>query len=479
MEINVQEIKKQITEAFHGSSDLGFRDFFAGGRASALCFIDGLSDKAGLELNVIKPLMRAGALNGPSCLEFLKSNTAAADGVKPEADFAAAVGMLASGDTVLLIEGADSFYIFQIRGQPSRAISEPPTSTVLKGPREGFTEDARTNVILLRKRLKSKDFVTESFEIGRYTKTSVSVSYINGIADLSVVAKIKDRLSAIDIDGIIDSSYIGEYLKEKKYGILKQIGTSEKPDIVAAKLLEGRVAVVVDGSPVVLTLPFVLIEDLQDSADYYKNDVRAFFMRLIRVAGEVVALLLPGFYVAILTQHYQLLPLNFLLSLLTTVQELPFTAEIEMIFVLLIFEILNEASIRMPRYMGMSLSLIGAIILGDTAVKAGLISSPTVLIAAISNIGIYCIPDEVSSFSLFRMAFVLASSLFGFFGLALSAVAAAVYLLTYEGYGAPYLAPFAPFIRSDMKDAIDRESLRDRHIRPFSIPRSDNDFRQK
>ncbi|MDR2090847.1 MAG: spore germination protein [Clostridiales bacterium] len=402
--------------------------------------------------------------------ESLKSIITSAETAAAETDFGALVGRIAGGEAALFIENADEFYLFAIKNQPARAISEPPTSTVLKGPREGFTEDFKVNTVLLRKRLKTEKFVIETLKIGRYTNTTVAVAHISGIADPKIVEKIKRRLENIDVDGIIDSSYLAEFLKERKYSMLKQIGVSEKPDIVAAKLLEGRVAVISDGSPIVLTIPFILLEDLQDSADYYKNDVRSFFIRLVRIFGEVLAMLLPGFYVAVLTRHYQLLPVNFLISIITSVRELPFTAEIEMIFVLLLFEILNEAGVRMPRYVGMSLSLIGAIILGDTAVKAGLISSPTVLIAAMSNIGIYCIPDEIASFSLFRLALVLASSLFGFFGLILCSIAIAAYMLTYNGYDAPYLAPFAPYIAEDIKDSIDKRGLLGMKERPRSIP---------
>ncbi|MDR3293756.1 MAG: spore germination protein [Clostridiales bacterium] len=498
MVVNVEDFKNRLKEEFHGSEDLTFREFFVLKKRALLCFIDGLIDKKSIELHVLTRLMEAkptafqGGENGetgassddgkngiePYGLGFIRAHVSSADDAEGESDFTAFSERIAQGDLGLMIDGAEEFYLFVMRGQPSRAVAEPPTATVLKGPREGFTESMKTNTALIRKRLKHKDFVIESLKIGRYTSTSVTVAYLYGIAEEHVVQKIKERLQAIDTDGIIDSSYLTEYLKERKFSMLKQVGTSEKPDIVAAKLLEGRVAIIADGSPIVLTIPFILLEDLQDSADYYKNDARAFFIRMIRLMGELIALLLPGFYVAVLTQHYQLLPMNFLISIITSVHELPFTAETEMIFVLILFEILNEASIRMPRYIGMSLSLIGAIILGDTAVKAGLISSPTVLIAAISNIGIYCIPDEISSFSIFRILIVLASSLFGFFGLVLCTLAIAAYMTTYGGYGAPYLAPFAPMIKDDFKDAIDKESQINLTKRPFSIPHK-NDIRGK
>ncbi|MDR1939742.1 MAG: spore germination protein [Clostridiales bacterium] len=495
MIIEIDGLRARLEEAFHRTDDLNFKEFYAGGKPVCICYIDGLIDKLSVERNVIDALIKSrlqgGADNNAdgqgqgktgeavtSYFDVLKAHISAADETATETDFEKLVKKIADGDVALFIGGAGEYYLFSIRSNPSRAISEPPTSTVLKGPREGFTEDMKINTALLRKRLRSRDFVVETIKVGRYTSTGVSLVYISSIADPNIVEKVRKRLKEIDVDGVIDSSYLAEFLKERKYSMLKQIGVSEKPDIVTAKLLEGRVAVVSDGSPIVLTIPFILIEDLQDSADYYKNDARSFFIRMIRIIGEILALLLPGFYVAVLTRHYQLLPMNFLISVINSVNELPFTVEIEMIFVLLIFEILNEASVRMPRYIGMSLSLIGAIILGDTAVKAGLISSPTVLIAAMSNIGIYCIPDEISSFSIFRLALVLASSLFGFFGLILCALAMTAYMLTYDSYGAPYLAPFAPYIREDIKDSIDKQSLLNLKKRPESIPHQ-NDIRMK
>ena len=341
---------------------------------------------------------------------------------------------------------------------------------MLKGPREGFIEEIKTNITLLRRRLKTPDFVVKNLSVGRYSSTAIAVAYIDGIAVNNVVNEIVERLQKIDIDGIIDGSYVASFIQGRRYCFFNQVGSSEKPDVVASKLLEGRVAIIVDGSPLVLTLPFVLFEDLQDGYDYYSNDWASSLARLFRVLGGLLTVILPGAYVALQSHHYHLMPLKFLITLMSATNGIPFPPAIEMFFVLILFEILNQASIRMPRLMGISLSIVGAIVLGDTAVKAGLISSPAVLVTALSAIGIFCVPDQVGALSILRFIFLCCSAVMGLFGIVILLILLTAYLVSLSSYGAPYLAPYAPRISPDLKDGMLKSSTANMDERPFSIP---------
>ena len=276
----------------------------------------------------------------------------------------------------------------------------------------------------------------------------------------------------IEIDGVMDSSYVAKIIEKRPYSIFKQIGGSEKVDVVAAKLLDGRVAILVDGSPIVLTIPFLLIEDFEDSQDLYKKPALVDFSRLVRLFGVFFALFLPAAFVAVQSHQYQILPLQLMITILSATGGIPFSPTLEMIIALLLFEILSEASIRMPKHVGMALSVVGAIVLGQTAVEAGFLSSLTVLIVAMSGIGIYTVPDQAGVISTLRIFAVVIAGLLGIYGVLLFSLSILAYLSEISSFGVPYLAPFAPIEENDVKDALIKENLCDRYTRPYSYPLS-------
>ena len=455
-----------MSNTFHNSDDLFFREVNTDYVQCILCYLDGGSDKIVLEQDILSPLLSAREkVNGDN----LSSHIFFGEEIKP-VEMSECPSKVAEGDVILFLDGEQKGHLISIRKFDKRAIAEPPTSNVLKGPREGFIEEIKTNITLLRRRLKTPDFVVKNLSVGRYSSTAIAVAYIDGIAVNNVVNEIVERLQKIDIDGIIDGSYVASFIQGRRYCFFNQVGSSEKPDVVASKLLEGRVAIIVDGSPLVLTLPFVLFEDLQDGYDYYSNDWASSLARLFRVLGGLLTVILPGAYVALQSHHYHLMPLKFLITLMSATNGIPFPPAIEMFFVLILFEILNQASIRMPRLMGISLSIVGAIVLGDTAVKAGLISSPAVLVTALSAIGIFCVPDQVGALSILRFIFLCCSAVMGLFGIVILLILLTAYLVSLSSYGAPYLAPYAPRISPDLKDGMLKSSTANMDERPFSIP---------
>ncbi len=377
---------------------------------------------------------------------------------------------LLCGDIILCVEGQSDYGVINARKYTTRSITEPPTETVMRGPREGFIEDIKTNLSLLERRLKTPDLCIDKIEIGRRTKTSVAVCYLGSVAAKHVVEKIKERLNKIDIDGIVDSHYLVPYIEEKPLSLFTQTGISEKPDIVAAKLLEGRVAIIVDGSPMVVTVPFVLMEEFQSGEDYYQRSTYSTFIRVLRFFALALATLLPALYVALQNFHYTLIPVRFMVTLMTAIKGLPLSPIAETIFVLLLFEIIREASVRMPRAVGMAMSIVGALVLGETAVNAGIISSPAVMITALSSIALFTAPNLIGPMSVLRLAFTLIGGLCGLFGLILAVLFTVHYVSSLNAYDAPYLAPISPLIYSDFKDAIERAPLTAMKKRPKSIP---------
>lgn len=373
------------------------------------------------------------------------------------------------GSVVLFLNNSSKILSIDIQKFNARAPSEPPTTPVIQGPREGFTEDIKTNLGLLRKRFYSKDLVLKNLTIGRHTKTQIVIAYLDGIVDMKIVKEVERKLKKIDVDGVVDSYYLVPYLSNRPNSLFKQVGNTEKPDIVCAKLLEGRVAIIVDNTPIVLTLPFVLLEELQNTNDYYTNYLYSSLLRFIRIIGGLFAVLGPGIYIALQLFHYNIMPLKYLITIADSTQQIPFTPFIEILFISLLFQILYEVSLRLPSYLGLATSIVGALILGDTGVKAGLISPPAVIVVAIAKIALYTIPEQAAQITVLQFVFLLIGASLGLLGLIGGLIYVISYLNSIENFGSPYLAPFSPFILTDNKDGLFRVPWTSMRERPYSF----------
>lgn len=379
------------------------------------------------------------------------------------------VAEILDGNSLLLIDGEKTGFIVGAKLLPNRAIMEPPTDVTVKGPREGFIEDIKTNMSLVRKRLKSPDLQFETLRVGKRSQTAVTLCWLNDIAKTELKEDIKKKLQQINVDVIPDSSYIAAFLSPRKHSIFRTLGTTEKPDVFSAKLCEGRVGVLVDGSPIALTAPFFLSEDLQSSEDYYISPFAATSFRFLRCLALFVAILLPAFYVSAQLFKMQLLPLGLMLTIASSVQSLPLSPSLEMFVVLFLLETLKEASIRMPKYVGMSLSVVGALVLGETAVSAGFLSTPAIIIVAFSGICMYTVPNFVETGSLLRWLFLLVAGSIGPFGIVLLFALVLYYLLSSDAFDAPMLAPFSPLFARDLRDSVVKYDMLSLKKRPLSL----------
>ena len=452
------------------SEDITFLDVKIGKTDACLIFVNDLTDKEHMGELILKP---ASAFKGSLSATSFFSTFLSPEKTKVF-DFESAVTDLLLGNALLIADGIDFILSFGLKQFEKRAISEPPTSTVIKGPREGFVELLPVNISLIRRKLKTPDLRIENLCIGKYSKTPVAVCYINGITDQKLVKKLKENLKKIDIDAVLDSSYISKFLGERKVSVFKQVGNTEKPDILASKMLEGRVAVLVDGSPIALTVPYLLVEDFQSPSDYYNSAYSATTARLLRLFSVILSLFLPAVYVSAELFHLQLIPLSFLLTIVNSIKGIPLSPSYEMFFTLMIFEILNEASVRMPKYVGMVVSIVGGLVLGETAVTAGIISAPTLMIVALSGICLYTVPELEQIFSLLRLVFLVIAGSLGIYGLLLAVAGIIIYLISFENYGTPLFAPFSPLIVSDLKDGFYKGFIQETSYRPRSINNTNN-----
>lgn len=447
------------------SDDIIFYKFNYGEKQSLLVYVDALVDKDLIGSLLLKSFTE---IKMTLSVEEIAQKTTSPD-CSLEKELGKVIEGVLDGKSAIIIDGEVQALVFDMKKYDSRAVSEPPTSAVVKGPREGFTESIKTNISLLRRRLKTPDLNVEYLTVGKYSKTQVAICYISSICDTKIVDRVKEQISILQIDGIPDSSYIAEQIIEHKKSLFKQYGSTEKPDILMAKMLEGRVGIIVDGSPISITVPYLFIEDFQSSEDYYKSYYRANMQRIIRLISILFAVLLPAFYVSAQLFHLQLIPLNFLLTIVSSIKGIPLTPSLEMFFTLLVFEILNEASIRMPKYVGMALSIVGALVLGDTAVRAGIVSTPTIMIIALSGICIYTVPELVDTMSFLRLVFLVAGGTAGGYAIILVCCYLLMYLSSIENFDVAFLSPYAPLSPKGLEDSIYMTFVSEMKERPEAL----------
>ena len=454
---NINNIKDIVL-----ADDIIFYEFLVGKTQAVVIYAEDLSDKVMIGKQVVKPMQECKEIETFDKFKQLVN--------LPEGEelfsVSNCVQKVLAGDGVILIDGFDKGLSVATRKPASRAVTEPPTSSILKGPREGFVENAQVNMSLVRQRIKTPNLRYEKLTVGKISKTTVGIVYIKGIANDKTVKDVKDKINKICIDGVIDSSYIIKSISSRKTSMFKQVGSTEKPDIFSSKLLEGRVGIIVDGSPIALTLPFILLEDFQSSEDYYINAYRANFSRILRVIAVIISIMLPAFFVAAQLFHLQFIPLAFLLTIVGSIKGIPLSPSVEMFVTLLIFEILNEASIRMPRYVGIAMSVVGALVLGETAVNAGMVSTPTIMIIALSGICFYAVPDLNETLSVLRIMFLAIAGFMGGYGIILLSAGLVTYLCAFESFGAPYMSPYAPLNLNDMQDGIVMGFYAEQTMRP-------------
>lgn len=457
---NLAVIKSRLN-----SDDVAYTELNLGQKQGVLVFVKDIVDKDKIGDLILRP---AKDITGDLSLDDLFSCFLYPE-KEMQRDVDKIIELIVSGYTLLFIDGVNSAVSFALLKFEKRAITEPPMSTVIKGPREGFVENIAVNVSLMRRKLKTEKLKFINLTVGTVSKTPVVICYIEGVADEKIVKSLKKKIEGMQKDALLDSSYVAKYLCEHKTSVFRQIGNTEKPDILSAKILEGRVAVFVDGSPIALTIPYLLIEEFQSPSDYYNSPYNASISRIIRIFSVFVSIMLPAFFVSAQLFHLQLIPLSFLLTIVNSIKGIPLSPSYEMFFTLLIFEILNEASVRMPKYVGMVVSIVGGLVLGETAVNAGIISAPILMLVAFSGICLYTVPDLERTFSMLRFLLLVVGGTLGMYGVLCAVSYFIIYLTSFESYKTPLLAPFSPLIKTDLKDGVIKGFVLERESKPYSL----------
>lgn len=466
------------------SSDMIFREFDIGlsiKTKAFICFIDGLADKNKIDQHIVKALMvDAAAISEKetsvqnNILQLAKNSLISTSEIKEASSFNDVFYGILSGDVVLFIHGYTTPLIISLKSWEHRAVAVPETELVVRGPREGFTETLRVNTSMLRRKIKNPNLVLESLTLGKQTHTDICLAYIDGIANPDIVAEIHRRLSRVDVDSILESGYIEQFIEDNPLSPMSTIGNTEKPDVVAAKLLEGRIAIFCDGTPFVLTIPYLFIEALQSAEDYYSRPYFVTIVRLLRYSSLIITVLAPALYVALETFHQELVPTVLLITAAATREGIPFPAFLETLLMGFLFEILREAGVRMPRLVGQAVSIVGALVLGQAAVQAGIISAPMVIITAITSITSFIITPLLDSAVLFRLFLLILAGNFGLYGITIGIIFILGHMCSLRSFGTPYLAPLAPTSFTGLKDSFMRAPWWIMHTRPKSITWNDS-----
>lgn len=443
-----------------------------------LFFVDGMVNNVLVNEHIIEPVMLNKRLcRSPRILTDLKEQVLFTNDILVLQNVDQLLSELLSGNSILLADGSASALSLATRGWTMRSIGEPPSEKVLQGPREGFTEALLINLSLIRRKLCNPDLKFQFKTLGKQTQTKIAVCYIDGIVNPGVLSDLLSRLDRINIDGILDTNYVEELIKDAPYSPFKTTGSTERPDVVAAKLLEGRVAVIVDGSPVALTAPFFFIEYFQFNDDYYNSFFYGSFGRLLRICGFFVTLSLPAVYLSLVTFHQELLPTRFLLNLSESRLGLPFPTVLEMIILILAFELIREGGSKVPASFGQTLSIVGGLVLGQASVEAKLVSIPTVIIVAFTGITGLMIPHLKSPVILLRLLWLVMSSVLGIFGYLLGVVGLLIHLSSMQTFGIPYTSSLTRNSSQKFKDTLIRAPWAKMLLRPAFI--AENPRRQQ
>lgn len=464
---DVRENVKILSDEFGSSPDFVVRNVCVNGKKYALVYFDSICESKQAAETVLKPLFKyKEEIPERDTASFIHSQVIINTDSKINQNLDEVIQLTLMGNVVLFIDAEKTCLIFGIQKIPQRAIEQPDTEVQEFGSKEGFNGNIKTNIALLRKRMTTVDLKFETLTIGKTSKTRVVMCYINQKAEKSLIDEVRSRLNSIDLDVLIDSLYLQYYLDKKQKSLFTMVGKTERPDVLSAKINEGKVAVMVDGSPFVLTVPYYFIENFQVLDDYLNRPVFASFLRMLRILCFILSTTLPAVYVSIGLFHHELLPDYMLFSIVMSESNTMFPLMTEALIIVFIYEIVREAGLRMPKSIGQAVSLVGAIVIGEAAVSAGLIGAPMLVIVAITAICSFVVTELYQTISILRFTLIILGGTMGLYGVTIGLGALIMNIFSIEQYGVSYLSPLIPYNKSLFRDTFLRtkEALTSKYL---------------
>ena len=442
---SLTENTRFFQQKFQNAMDFMLRDLDLGGVPAALLGLDGLVNKQVITLSILDPLLAAPPPDKPgeAALAYIEGQVLATMEQKRVGDTAQALTLLMSGFALLLVEGCREGLAFGVQGFATRGPEEPQNEVMQRGAKDGFTESFLTNIAMIRRRLKTTDLKFEKVEVGAQSHTPLALCYLQGVASPVILAQVKQRLAACDLQTVLGAGYLSGFLDRGR--LFRGVGMTERPDVVCGKIEEGRIAILVEGTPSALLVPFLFVENFQTLDDYLARPFYGTFLRWLKYAAFFLSAFLPGLYVAIVTHHPEMLPEALLLKIAESESQTPFPIMAETLLLYFLYEALREAGLRAPRSLSATVSIVGGLVVGDTAVAAGLVGAPSLLVVALTAIAGYAVPRLYEPLALLRLGFLLAGNFLGVWGVVIGLTVLLMDLCGTSSFGVPLLSPIAPF----------------------------------
>ena len=432
-----------------------------------IVYCDGVVNASIINDNLIKPLMLSSvSVSGEDVINILMNQVVQINETEISDSLKDIIEAITYGNTVLFADGAAEAIILNTKNFQTRAITEPENEKNLSGPREGFNESLMSNLSLIRRKVLTPELKMKFYTLGRRTKTKACICYMDGIVNKQVLSELYRRLDKIDIDAVLDTNYITELIKDSRLSPFRTTGYTERPDTVIGKLMEGRIAIFLDGTPDVLTVPYIFIENFQSSEDYYLNFFYSSFSRLIRIMGFLLTITIPGLYISIVAFHHEMMPMPLFISIAAERQSVPLPASLEALIMIIAFDILRETGVRMPSNIGQALSIVGALVIGQAAVEAKLVAAPMIIVVALTGITNLLVPKMNAPVIYIRLILLLLSSIFGFFGFVLGISGILIHVINLRSFDIPQLTPSGKLQYQEIKDTFFRAPWWQMILRP-------------
>ena len=460
----------RIREISGGSSDILINEFVTGGISCALVCCEGMVSASVITELIFEPITSISEKkDAQELFHYINEELLLSTDRPSVSDLEGAFRLLHSGFAVLFAEGADEALGFGVQGYSSRGVDEPDGEGNIMGAHEGFTETIRTSMSQIRRRLKSPELVMELMQKGSKSQTDLCLCYMKDRVPKRLMAEIRRSLDGIKLETILTTGYVRPFVESRRFEIFSSTGVTERPDVLCSKLIEGRVAILVDGVPFAIVIPKLFCESFQTLDDYSFKPYYATFLRWLKYGACIMSVLLPAVYAAIVMYHPELLNTTLFMLLVESEKNAPLSIMTESLFVLLMYEVIREAGVRLPKPVGGAVSIISGLIIGDSAVKSGLVSTPLLTMTALAVLGGLVVPELNPAVTVLRFAFLIAGGLMGLFGISLLACAVLVNICATEDYGFPYTAPLSPFRRSGMSDTAYRTDMQKMQQRDFTV----------
>lgn len=450
--------QKFFERKFQNSMDFMAREMDLSGVKAVLFALDGLVSKQNITLSILNPLMQSELpRHTEDRLKFIEETVLGTMEQKRESDIDTLLVLLMSGFAVLCVDGCEEAVVFGVQGFDSRGPEEPQNEVMQRGAKDGFTESYQNNIAMIRRRMKTTALKFEKAEVGSQSHTPLALCYLEGVASEKILKQVKEKLKQCDLKTALGAGYLTSFLE--RGGLFSGVGQTERPDVVCGKIEEGRIAILVEGTPSVLLVPFLFVENFQTLDDYLARPFYAAFIRWLKYIAFFVSAVLSGLYVAIAAHHPELLPESLMLKISQAEAETPFPVLAETLLLYFLYEMLREAGLRAPRSLSATVSIVGGLVIGDTAVSAGLVSAPSLMVVALTAIAGYAVPRLYEPLSLLRLGFLLAGGFFGVWGVMIGFALLLMDLCGTGSFGVPLLTPVSPFRgRLVRRDVAGREN---------------------